>query len=55
MMIEPADTFGASTLMFAAFFAIQSFATRTLSSAPALSWQTVIDIPPSPSLLRASV
>ncbi len=45
--MDPAETFGAAVLMFAAFFEIQSFARRTLSSVPALSWHTVIDRPPS--------
>ena len=50
---EPSVTTGGFAWIFEAFFWIHSRATFKLSSAPALSLQTVTDIPPSP--LRTSV
>jgi hypothetical protein len=43
----PSEMFGGETPVLAAFFAIQSRATRTLSSVPALSVNTDTEKPPS--------
>jgi hypothetical protein len=47
-MFGPSDIVGGATPVPAAFFAIQSLALSTLSSAPALSLQTVTVNQPSP-------
>ena len=44
---NPSEMVGAAAPVLPAFFAIQSRAARMLSSVPALSWQTVIENPPS--------
>ena len=43
----PSEMAGAEAPVLPAFFVTQSRAARTLSSHPALSWQTVIVNPPS--------